>query len=322
MNASRIRLCALLWPLLILVASPGPLLGQGCCCGPSPGPLLGQGCGCTPATCTIRVPQLITEYQTKLVTRYRPEIRERMVAVYHDVPHTKTIEEEYTVMVSETRTRTVAHTINHPVYGAIELRTTTMTPRVEARQATYTVSRQIPVQEERTACECSDCCAPRTFAAPPPAIAAAGGADPNAPPPPPATPAPPAPAGAATPPDASLVGAACTAGCNACAPRKVCVTCWKPVSQQVTVQYPLTRFESNSRLDTVSFYEYRTETKLSEEPYVVQRPQKRVRTRNVTVMRPVAEQRPERYTAMVPYEERVQVPVRTCRYVEQTVIVR
>ena len=260
MNTARTRMGALLWLLLVLVASPRSLLGQECCCPPAPCACSCQACCCPPTTCTVVTPQWSTEYRTKLEVRYRPETRQRMVAVYHDVPSTRTIEEEYTVMVSETRTRTVAETIKHPVYGDVRLRTTTMTPQVESRQGTYTVNRLVPVQEERTACECSDCCTPRTFASPP-APPAPGGPDPNAPPAPPARPYPPAVPGAGHPADASLAGGACNAGCNACALRKVCVTCWKPVSEQVAVQFPVTRFEPSSRLDIVPFYEYQTETK-------------------------------------------------------------
>ena len=191
-----------------------------------------------------------------------------MVAVYRDVPATKTVEEEYTVMVPQTRVRTVADTINHPVYGSIELRTTTMTPRVESRRATYTVGRLVPVQEDRceSAC-CSTCSASLPPALPPalpPPLPATGGPDPNAPPPPPT----------GTPAGSSVAGGGCDPCCNACAPRKVCVTCWKPVSQQVTVQYPVTHLDPSSRFNTVPFYEYRKETKLRKESYVVEVPEK------------------------------------------------
>ena len=146
-----------------------------------------------------------------MVTRYRPEIRERMVTVYRDVPTTETIQEEYTVMVPETRTRTVADTINHPVYGDIQLRTTTMTPAVEC------------VKQRRRSpgwspCKRSEPCA------------SVGRLRWRAPAAPPSEPIP-----AASPPGADAGGraaAACCNSCNAC-PRKVCVTCWKPVCQQV-----------------------------------------------------------------------------------------
>jgi len=70
-----------------------------------------------------------------------------------------------------------------------------------------------------------------------------------------------------------------------------------------------------------SYYEYRKETKLREEPYVVEVLEKRMRTREIAVTRSVAEQRPEQYTVMVPYQVRIQVPVVTCRYVEQQPVI-
>ena len=79
-----------------------------------------------------------------------------MITVYRDVPTTKTVEEEYTVMVPEVRRRTVEDTINRPVYRDIELRVTAMAPQIETRQATRTVCRMVPVQKERTVSETAD----------------------------------------------------------------------------------------------------------------------------------------------------------------------
>ena len=242
---------------------------------------------------------MVTEYQTQCVVRYRPQVCQRMVTVYRDVPTDKTVEEQYTVLVPQQRTRTVSDVVNRPVYGDIQLRTTRMIPEVDVRQASYTVTQMVPVQEERVARPA--CCA---------------------------TAAPPSPARRPDPPAtcrrrrSHAAAASVAGGCNGCCepcPCKVCVTSWKPVPQQVRVQYPLTRFKPESRLDTVSFYEYKPETRLREESYVVQVPETKTRTRHITVMRTVAEQRPEQYTVMVPYQEQIQVPVVSCRCVEQTV---
>jgi hypothetical protein len=323
MNTNRTILCASLWLVASLVATPGQVSGRGW------GGVWGAGCGpcctacvpCPPTTCKVLVPQMVTEHETKTIVSYRPETRQRMVTVYRDVPTTKTIEEEYTVWVPQTRMQTVVDTINHPVYGDIELRKTTMTPRVEARQATLTVTRLAPFQEVRTQWAIDDSCptcAASGLPAPPPSRATlpdkspAGNMDANAPP---------APRGALSVPDPIESGGACDT-CSVSVPRKVCVTCWRPVSHQEKVEYPLTNFQPNSRMETVSFYEYKPETKTREVPYVVQVPETRTRTREISVMRTVAEQQPEKYTVMVPYQERIDVPVLRCRYVEQTVIDR
>ena len=252
-----------------------------------------------------------------------------MITVYRDVPTTKTVEEEYTVMVPEVRRRTVEDTINRPVYRDVELRITAMAPQIEARRATRTVCRIVPVHEERTVCETVDRSAassaspavihtvsyqretavddaglppPTTLQDVPPGVEVelAG-------PPPPTPPSPAGPAGAA----------ACSScgqpACNTCPPavvqRKVCVTCMKPVSEQETIEYPLTHFQPKARSETVSYYEYQTEKVARDEEYTVEVPQKKVRTREVTVMRTVAQQQPQEYTVSVSYEVQVQVPV-------------
>lgn len=299
MNAWKTALGASFCSLAILV-SPGKALDE-CCvvydpCLPPP---------CAPLVCTVLVPQTVTEYRTQTVTRYRPEVRERMVTVYRQVPATETIEEEFVVMVPETRTRTVTDTINTPVYGDIQLRVTKMASQVEPRQRTQTVTRMISVHEMRCEPGCPQPAAPGwpTIAPNEQAI--------DAPPPPPSP--------DAAPPQTTYVSGG---ACGGCAPRTVCITTWKPVSQDVTVQYAVTHLEPSSRLRPVSFYEYKTETQDREEQYVVDVPQIRTRTREIAVTRTIADQQPERYTEMVPYQEKIQVPIVTRRYVEQPVIVR
>ncbi|MCE5269624.1 MAG: hypothetical protein LLG00_17235 [Planctomycetaceae bacterium] len=290
--------------VVIVAGLPNRLLGQVC----------GDPCGscCQPVTCKVLTPQMVTEYRTKAITSYRPETRVRMVTVYRSVPVKDTVEEEYTVMVPETRMRTVVDTIDRPVYGDLQLRKTTMTPQVQARQAKQTVTRLVAVQEERTVYDTTGCCPTSVSASPvaaPPSPAQ--DMDPNAPPAPREKPR----------PDTVAVGGACNLGCNVC-PRKVCVTCWKPVQEQQTVQYAVTNFQPDAKLSTVAYYEYQPETKLRSESYVVQTPEIRTRTREITVTRTVAEQQPEQYTVMVPRQEHIRVPVLVCRYVERTVVVR
>ena len=117
---------AVVWPRATLQAQDGDS-----CARPA-----APACQSPPAQCTVWVPQIVFENRTILVARYRHETHERMVLVDRDVPVIKNIEEEYTVMALQTRTRTVEDTINHPVYRDISLRKTDMTPEVEARQAT------------------------------------------------------------------------------------------------------------------------------------------------------------------------------------------
>ncbi len=343
MSLFKFLVFTLLGLLAVTAAPQSPLHGQ--CCGTC-------GDSCLPAAplcpifppptaqCTVLVPQVVTENCTQTVTRYRRETRQRTIVVYRDVPITKTVEESYMVMVPETRTRTVVETVNHPIYRDLELRKTAMVPRIETRQATRTVCRMVPVQEERTVCEIVD----RGETAGPAVIRTAGyerelaAVDsvpslPKAPPEgsPTAAPdrdSPPSPPVAAAPAGPVYAGAGNSCwqpACTTCPPaviqRKINVTCMKPVSERETIPYPVTRFQQNARLETVSFYEFEPEKVTHEEKYVVQVPQQRVRTRQVTETRTVPVEQRVPYTLLVPYHKEIQVPVSVIRYVPQQITV-
>ena len=157
MNPIKAMTYTLLGVLAVSIGPHSPLQGQSCStCGQSCESAAASACPSHCDDCTVLVPQTVIEYCPKTVTRYRQETRQRMITVYRDVPTTKTVEEEYTVMVPEVRRRTVEDTINRPVYRDVELRITDMAPQIEARQATRTVCRLVPVQEERTVYETAD----------------------------------------------------------------------------------------------------------------------------------------------------------------------
>jgi hypothetical protein len=257
------------------------------------------------AECTVLAPQVVTEYRTMTVTRSRQETRRRTVYVNKEVPRVKDVEEEYTVIVPEVRTRTVEDTISRPVYNDIVLRKTKMSPEIEARQATRTVCKLVSFQEERTVYDI----------APEPVAGAA------TPPPPPAQSGPP-PRGAANDAPCPTCPAPACAACPSTAallPRTVSVTCTRPVSQQETIEYPVAHLKPDVRMETVSFYEFKPEKTTREEQYTVDVPQKKVRTRQVTVMRTISVPREEQYTVNVPYQEQVRVPVLVLRWVPRTI---
>jgi hypothetical protein len=56
-----------------------------------------------------------------------------------------------------------------------------------------------------------------------------------------------------------------------------------------------------------------------EEEYTVEVPQKRTRTREVTVMRTVAVEEKEQYQVTLPYQEQIEVSVPRLRWVPQTI---
>lgn len=133
MNIEKNIMRALLGLSVAVIGLRIPLRAQTCdtCAQPA-----AESCQAPPKECTVWVPQIVFENRTILVARYRHEIRERTALVNRDVPVIKNIEEQYTVMVPQTRTRTVEDTINHPIYRDISLRKTDMTPQIETRQAT------------------------------------------------------------------------------------------------------------------------------------------------------------------------------------------
>ncbi len=323
MSAIRFIGIALLGSSLITTALGAPLRGESCV---NPGQACAQPCAsdCSPPpqSCTIMVPQVVTEQRTMTVTRYREETRERVVQTYRDVPVTKNVEEEYTVMVPQTRTRTIEDVINHPAYHDIELRKTKMIPTVEARQTKRTVCRLEPFQEERTVCETVNSCISN------PPQPANWPADYSVPPPPPSTTdlqAPPPPQSIKF---ASLSTAAChddscdQKPCEACPAqiqRKINVTVMKPVNEVETIDYPVASFKPDSLMQTVSYYVFDQERVTRKEQYTVQVPERRTRIRQTTVTERVPEQQREEYTVMVPYLAQVQYPVKTLRYVPKTV---
>jgi hypothetical protein len=319
---------------------------RGQCCSPPVEICPAEVTSCAPAAApaTCLVPQVVMEKHKKTVVRYRRETRERPVTVYREVPEKKTVEEEYTVMVPQQRTRTVEVSVDHPVGQNLELRTTTMTPRTEVRQATRTVCRMVPVEEERTIYEVVSPCgggrsgdrpaaeengsrtAIRTVAlerrgdAEPLALAAAGNPqwDRSEPPPPPSG------NGAAGNAPCATCGTPTCGNCApACPPQVVCrtvkVTCMRPVPRQETVDYPVTKFQPDVDTRQVSYNILESRKEFREEQYTVEVPQKRTRTREVTVTRTVPVQDKEKYQATIPYREEIEVSVPRLRWVPQAI---
>jgi hypothetical protein len=275
---------------------------QAQCCDTCPQPA--PACQPPPVACTVWVPQIVFENRTITVAKYRHETHERMVLVSREVPVIKNIEEEYTVMVPQTRTRQVEDTINHPLYHDIELRKTDMTPQIEARQATHTVCKLVSFQEEKTVYDTVNRCDQNISATPSPTAQNA---------PPPADPAS-APAGCTT-----CAQAACTTCKQITVPRTITTTCTKPVQEQETVQYPVTRMQPSAQIQNVSYYVFKPEYVTHDEQYTVQVPEKRTRTRQVTETRTITEEKPEKYTLLVPYHEKVQVPCPVLRCVPKQI---
>lgn len=117
----------------------------------------GGGCGCW-ADCggcavverTVMVPTVTWERRLVHVTRWRLEPREHTVTVIQQVPETRQVSEEYTVMVPRTETRRVAYLATRPVFAARQEEYTVMVPHQETRQFTRQVQQMVPVRMTRT----------------------------------------------------------------------------------------------------------------------------------------------------------------------------
>ncbi len=124
-------------------------------------PNVGIACQpCPPARC---VPQYFNETRFACVVECRPETRSRIVNYCEQIPETRTINEQFTVMTQETRKRQVNYVVSKPVWKAVTQEYTVQVPYSETRTATrpirvpvtrtvtqeYTV--QVPYSETRTA---------------------------------------------------------------------------------------------------------------------------------------------------------------------------
>ena len=98
---------------------------------------------------TCYVPRTFTETRTVKCTEYRHEVREETYNVHRCVPEVKTLTREYTVMVPKTMSKTVAYTVQVPVWKPVEQTYTVMVPHQEERTAERTVCKPVVTQVER-----------------------------------------------------------------------------------------------------------------------------------------------------------------------------
>jgi len=111
---------------------------------------------CEPAyqdvECTVMVPQTVYETRRVVTTQYKPEVRQRTVTVYRQVPRVVTRQVQYTVCDRVQRERTVPYVTCRPVYEEKQVPYTYCEPVYEQRTATRTVHRPVyeDVQREYT----------------------------------------------------------------------------------------------------------------------------------------------------------------------------
>lgn len=101
-------------------------------------------------TKTIMVPTTTLETRQSQTVEYRDEVRERTVTVFDQVPETKRITTEQTVLVPETRHRTEEYTVQVPVVRTVRQNVTVQNVQMETRVGTRRIARYVPGTELQT----------------------------------------------------------------------------------------------------------------------------------------------------------------------------
>ena len=224
-------------------------------------------------TKTIMVPQTVMETRDVQSVEYREEVRERSHMVYEQVPETRQVVTQHTVMVPETRQRTETFSIQVPFEREVPQTYTVEKIGTETRTGTRQVCRCVPKTEMRTTV-CGGEVIKRSVESPNGGVKV----------------------------QTVVVGGTKTQ-------EPVTVMRKQTVQQTYTYNVSVPRTETHTRM--LKQTDYRTETRTREVPEVVQVPKIESRTHNVTEMKSVPRQKTETYTERVPHvvTKQVQVPV-------------
>jgi hypothetical protein len=279
------------------------------------------GCGCTACVSyqtvhkTIYVPQMVPETRTIDQTICEPQVRERVVTIHRQVPETRQVTQNYTVMVPQQRTRTQHYVVCKPVWKDVEQTYTVSIPQTEPRTGVRNVCRPVQVQETRTVTRnvcgwedvpCDGSCGGYGGVV----QKGGGGAVQN---------------GAVQKGGATVVqkGAGCggthRVWTNKCISEEVPVIVSKTEVQQEEYTYNVTTYRTEPRTRTVRVCHYVNEKASREVSYTVCVPEPRTRTVNVTTCKTVAEPHTQKYTVMVPRTVQKQVTVMVCQMVPKTI---
>ncbi|MDA1055600.1 MAG: hypothetical protein O3C40_34830 [Planctomycetota bacterium] len=275
------------------------------------------GCGCAAcvSSCptyqtiekTVFVPQMVQETRIVNQTICEPVVRERIVTVCRQVPETRQVTQNYTVMVPQQQTRTEHYVVCKPVWKEVEQNYTVSIPQTEARTGVRNVCRPVQVQETRTVSRnvcgwedvpCDGSCGGYSTAVQKGAVQKEG---------------------ETVVQKGSGCGGTHRVFRSHCVTEEVPVTVCKMEVHQEEYSYNVTTCHPETRTRTVRVCNYVNEKQSHEVTYTVCVPEQRTRTCNVTTYRTVAEQKTQRYTVMVPYTVQKEVTVTVCRMVPQQV---
>ena len=224
-------------------------------------------------TKTIMVPQTVMETRDVQSVEYRDEVRYRSYTVYDQVPETKQVTTQHTVMVPETRHRTEAYSVQVPFEREVPQTYTVEKVHTESRTGTRLVCKCVPKTELRTVITGGE-------------VTKRGVNSPNG---------------------GVKVQTVVIGGTKTQEP--VTVMRQQTVQQTYTYNVQVPRTEICTRL--VKQTDYRSETRTRNVPEVVQVPKIETRAHNVTEMKSVPRQKTDVYTERVPHAvtKQIQVPV-------------
>ncbi len=119
----------------------------------------GHGCGCGHACVsyqtvekTIMVPTTVMEQRTIQSVEYHPQVTEKIVTVMKRIPVTHEVTRDCTIMVRQTRTRTVSYMACKPVFKEVEQQCMVSVPHLVKKDGVRTFCRTVPVHETRLVC--------------------------------------------------------------------------------------------------------------------------------------------------------------------------
>lgn len=232
-------------------------------------------------TKTIMVPTTVLETRQTQSVEYRDEVRERSVTVYEQVPETKQVTTQATVMVPETRQRLETYTVQVPVVRTVPQSVTVQSLQTERRVGTRRITRCVPGTEIRTV--------------------TVGGEVLRK--------------GVTSDEGGVKVQTRIEGGCT----KQVEVPVMKRQIVEQTYEYDVQVARPTVSTRMVQQTEYCTETRTRTVPEIVQVPQVQTRTHDITEMRSVPRQKTETYTERVPHVVTRDIQVPVTRMVPRTI---
>lgn len=224
-------------------------------------------------TKTIMVPTTVLETRQTQSVEYREEVRERVSTVYDQVPETKQVTTETTVLVPETRYRNETFTVQVPTVRSVPQTVTVQNLQTETRTGTRRITRCVQGTELRTVTTGGE-------------VVRRGVESDHG----------------GVKVQSSIVG-----GCT----KQVAVPVTKRQIVEQTYEYDVQVSRPVTSTRMIQQTEYRTETRTRSVPETVQVRKVQARTHDVTEMKSVPRQVSESYTERVPHTvtREIQVPV-------------